>query len=171
MILRIIQSFGYFDLAHLLIPFNAIVDQLNRKISWFTVSFFLISWHVSKKWPKTKTDKEQPLYSIAFNMFVFHTPQHCSTFLRGDNHLWPTTRKYTVRCVLFNVLQPNPRGSSMACTATWISTHATKARPLISDTSHNRSNFLRPLRCYSTTWWKHRSTTTCHGATHSLRPT
>ena len=91
--------------------------------------------------------------------------------LRGDNHLWPTTRKYTVRCVLFNVLQPNPRGSSMACTATWISTHATKARPLISDTSHNRSNFLRPLRCYSTTWSKHRSTTTCHGATHTLRPT
>ena len=91
--------------------------------------------------------------------------------IRGDNHLWPTTRKYTVRYVLFNVLQPNPRGSSMACTGTWISTHATKARPLISDTSDNRRNFLRPLRCYSTTWWKHRSTTTCHGATHSLRPT
>ena len=74
---------SYFDPTHLLIPFNTIVDQLNRMFRWFTVSFFLISWHVSKKWPKTKTDKEQPLYSTAFNMFVSHTLQHCSTFVNN----------------------------------------------------------------------------------------
>ena len=38
--------------------------------------------------------------------------------------------------MLFGLVQPNPRGRSMACTGTWISTHATKACPLISDTTH-----------------------------------
>ena len=89
--------------------------------------------------------------------------------LRGDNHLWPTTREYIVRCVLFGLFQPNPRGRCMACTGTWISTHATKACPLIIDTAHNRRNFLCCQQPYSTTWWTHHSTTTCRTATHCLQ--
>ena len=75
--LRIIQLFGYFDPTHLLIPFNTIVDQLNRMFRWFTVSFFLISWY---KQEMTKNKNRQRAATL-FNSIQYVCFPHPTTLL------------------------------------------------------------------------------------------